>query len=157
MTNSIKNLLKEECREFWIVRSTDMDLSAAGFVYVRESGHPKEIHVIEASYAHRLKEALEKCVKENEELHTKYSLIELANKEWTKNDHVNFGKLMTENEELKEALEKCILERDFILEYLNPSDTSFRNMMDDFRQLSKDQKNKLIGLSRSLAAIAESK
>jgi len=61
--NSIKDLLKEECREFWIERK-----SFSSHVLAAWDEKPDEItyriakdviHVIEASYAHRLKEALE--------------------------------------------------------------------------------------------------
>jgi hypothetical protein len=62
----------------------------------------------------------------------------------------SYAALQKENEELKLQLE-------FTKQYFNPEDTSFKNMMDGFRELSDDQKNKLIDLSRSLARLAEAK
>ena len=47
------------------------------------------------------------------------------------------------------------LEKQFIIEYLNPADTSFRQMMNDFAALPKSSKQKLIDLSKSLAELAK--
>lgn len=58
--NSIKDLLKEECkpREFWILRQGGED-----FIWDQKPDIDNTpTHVIEASYAHRLKEALEIAV-----------------------------------------------------------------------------------------------
>lgn len=46
---------------------------------------------------------------------------------------------------------------EFVIEYLNPADTSFRKMIDTFRNLPKDQQDKLIDLTKSLAALSEEK
>jgi hypothetical protein len=54
-------------------------------------------------------------------------------------------------------VEELQLELEFTKAYLNPADTSFRNMMDTFHELSAEQKDKLIDLSRSLARLAEAK
>jgi hypothetical protein len=54
-------------------------------------------------------------------------------------------------------VEELQLELDFTKAYLNPADTSFRDMMDTFHELSAEQKDKLIDLSRSLARLAEAK
>lgn len=48
---------------------------------------------------------IEKLRAENERLGERYRLIELANKEWTRNDAVTFGKLLEENSMMREALE----------------------------------------------------
>jgi hypothetical protein len=53
--------------------------------------------------------------------------------------------------------ERLKLELDFVKLYFNPADTSFRNMMDSFHQLTITQKEKLIDLSRSLASLSEEK
>ena len=59
-------------REFWIVRSVDKDLSAAGFVYVRESGHQQEIHVIDyTAYTDALK-MLEEMAGAANNIHLKF-------------------------------------------------------------------------------------
>lgn len=65
------------------------------------------------------------------------------------------GQLTEENTKLKSTIAQLESERDFAIEYLNPADTSFRQMIDTFRTLSKDQQDKLIDLSRSLKALTE--
>lgn len=69
----------------------------------------------------------------------------------------SFSGMQKEIEELRTKLERATLERDFIKEYLNPRDLSFQNMMDAFMEMSPDQKEKMIDLSRSLAALAETR
>jgi hypothetical protein len=56
--------------------------------------------------------------------------------------------------EANAEIEKLKLEVEFTREYLNPKDTSFRDMMDTFRTLPDDKKDKLIALSKSLADLA---
>lgn len=46
---------------------------------------------------------------------------------------------------------KSELEKQFILEYLNPADTSFRQLVHNFMGLTKEQKQKLIDLAEVLA------
>lgn len=41
----------------------------------------------------------------------------------------------------------------FTKEYLNPKDTSFRQMVDNFMTLSNEDKDKIIDLSRAMAAL----
>lgn len=53
------------------------------------------------------------------------------------------------------ALEKSKCE--FVVEYLNPSDTSFRKMIDNFRSLSKVQQDAFIELTKSLSVFSEVK
>ena len=53
-------------------------------------------------------------------------------------------------DELKSKLEKAELEVKFVKEYLNPADTSFKQMIDTFRILPKEKQDKLIKLSQSL-------
>lgn len=57
-----------------------------------------------------------------------------------------YGKLQARVAELETQLE-------FTKKYLNPADTSFRQMIDAFRSLSKENQEKLIDLSRSLLAL----
>ena len=64
--------------------------------------------------------------------------------EITQSDEIE--KLKAENERLKSELA-------FVQAYLNPKDTSFRQMIDSFKLLPKDKQDKLIDLSRALAAI----
>jgi len=45
------------------------------------------------------------------------------------------------------------LKADFIIAYLNPADTSFRQMMDNFNELNDDDKKKILNLTQSLANI----
>ena len=58
--------------------------------------------------------------------------------------------LENQNEDLKAKLEKAELEVKFVKEYLNPADTSFKQMIDTFRILPKEKQDKLIKLSQSL-------
>lgn len=44
--------------------------------------------------------------RERDEFVRRYQMIELANKQLTRNDHVNFGELILRNEKLVEALKK---------------------------------------------------
>lgn len=62
---------------------------------------------------------------------------------------------LDEIEALREKLRVAELQRDFVIQYLNPSDTSFKTMMDTFKKLPSDKKNKLINLAGSLANLAE--
>jgi hypothetical protein len=99
---------------------------------VPRSNDPEYIHVIEyAAYA--------ELSKENE-----FCIMNL------KHNADKIIALEKENEELKLQLE-------FTKAYRNPEDTSFRDMMNTFHELSADQKDKLIDLSRSLARLAETK
>lgn len=59
-------------------------------------------------------------------------------------DKADYDKLKTENEKLKLQLE-------FTAQYLNPADTSFRTMIDNFNGLSDVQKEKITNLAKSLA------
>lgn len=66
--------------------------------------------------------------------------------EYMKRAHVAEAKI----EDLKSKLEKAELEVKFVKEYLNPADTSFKQMIDAFRVLPKEKQDKLINLSQSL-------
>lgn len=54
-------------------------------------------------------------------------------------------------------LEEAELKAKFIEQYLNPADTSFRQMIDTFKSLSEDKKEKLINLTKSLVNMNEEK
>lgn len=54
-------------------------------------------------------------------------------------------------------LEEAKLKAKFIEQYLNPADTSFRQMIDTFKSLSEDKKEKLINLTKSLVNMNEEK
>lgn len=54
-----------------------------------------------------------------------------------------------------EDADKYKAERDFIKEYLNPADLSFRYMIDAFRVLPVEKQDKLIALAKSLAELGE--
>lgn len=60
-------------KEFWIVRSTDQDISAEGFIYVRESGHSLETHVIEYTALEAALENIERLI-ENKRVMTETHL-----------------------------------------------------------------------------------
>lgn len=51
--------------------------------------------------------------------------------------------------------EKLKLQSDFLKEYYNPKSLAFKNMIDAFVTLPKDKQQKLIDLSKSLAALNE--
>lgn len=53
-----------------------------------------------------------------------------------------------------EKIKKLHLELEFTKQYLDQYNTSFRDMMHTFHKLSSEQKDKLIDLSRSLAALS---
>ena len=55
----------------------------------------------------------------------------------------DYDKLKEENQRLRGEVE-------FVKQYLNPADTSFRQMIDTFKCLPKEKQEKLIDLSRSL-------
>ena len=52
------------------------------------------------------------------------------------------------------AKEKSL--KEFVIEYTNPKDTSFRQMMDTFKTLSDDKKQKLINLAKALDEVSAS-
>lgn len=54
-----------------------------------------------------------------------------------------------------EDAEKYKSERDFIKEYLNPADLSFRYMIDAFKVLPVEKQDKLIALAKSLSELGE--
>lgn len=56
---------------------------------------------------------------------------------------------------LEARCKKLEEEKAFIIAYTKPADTSFRDMMDTFSKLPEDKRNKLIDLTRSLAALAQ--
>ncbi len=80
-------------------------------------------------------------------------------------------KVFDEQQALGVANELCLLARkyealtakcaelemqlEFTKKYLNPEDTSFREMMNTFKELPNDKKDKLIDLARSLAELAK--
>lgn len=66
----------------------------------------KYINAARASYklAEMYEQECQKLRAENERFAERYRLIELANKEWTRNDAVTFGKLLEENLLMREAL-----------------------------------------------------
>ncbi len=68
--------------------------------------------------------------------------------EIVRDSHRRQGQL---NDALTAKLEKAELEVKFVKEYLNPADTSFKQMIDAFRSLPKEKQDKLINLSQSLA------
>lgn len=53
------------------------------------------------------------------------------------------------------AYESMKLQKDFILAYLNPKDTSFKNMILDFVSLDKLKQDRLIDLTECLLKIQE--
>lgn len=53
-----KKIRERKGREWWIVRSSDKDISADGFIYVRNPYHSLQIHVVEASRLKVLEDAL---------------------------------------------------------------------------------------------------
>lgn len=55
-----------------------------------------------------------------------------------------------------DEIEKLRTEIEFVKQYLNPKDTSFRQMIDAFKVLPEDKQDKLIALSKSLADLQES-
>lgn len=57
--------------------------------------------------------------------------------------------------EIFAELDKVKLQLTFVQEYLNPSDTSFRTMIDTFQTLDPSDKDKMIELSKALAAFYE--
>jgi len=57
--------------------------------------------------------------------------------------------------ELRTKLDKVTLELEFTREYLNPEDTSFRQMCDTFATFTPMQKNKLIDLVSALKNLNE--
>jgi hypothetical protein len=95
-----------------------------------------------------LEAAAEEYGADNRHLKTSQHFIDGAN--WALTESSVVKELKKENEELKLQLE-------FTKQYLNPADTSFRVMMEAFHELSSEQKDKLIDLSRSLANLAEAK
>jgi len=56
---------------------------------------------------------------------------------------------------LEQRIESLEQELAFTKAYLNPVDTSFKTMVDDFMSLPNDKKDKLIDLEISLAALAQ--
>lgn len=60
----------------------------------------------------------------------------------------DYDKLKEENQRLKDELS-------FTKQYLNPADTSFRQMADSFRDLPRDSQNKLISLCKVLVGMNE--
>ena len=50
---------------------------------------------------------------------------------------------------------KAEAEKMFVIEYLNPADTSFRHMVENFRCLSNDDKRKIINLAKSMAELSK--
>ena len=64
-----------------------------------------------------------------------------------------FAQIEKENAELKAKVEHTELELEFTKKYLDPADTSFRQMIDSFAELSEDDKEKLINLAESLVAL----
>lgn len=65
--------------------------------------------------------------------------------------------LQSELSAARAEVERVKLERDFIKQYLNHADTSFRDMVDGFMELDKETQSKLINLSQSLADLAGGK
>lgn len=47
-------------------------------------------------------------------------------------------------------------QKEFVIAYLNPADTSFRQMIDNFNSLSDEKKKKIMKLAESLADISQS-
>ena len=56
--------------------------------------------------------------------------------------------------ELQAKLDKVTLELEFTREYLNPEDTSFRQMCDTFATFTPIQKNRLIDLASALKNVS---
>lgn len=59
--------------------------------------------------------------------------------------------------EYEKIIAKLELKLDFTKHYLNPVDTSFRQMIETFRSLSAEQKDSLIDLAGALLKVQESK
>ena len=56
--------------------------------------------------------------------------------------------------ELRAKLDKVTLELEFTRQYLNPEDTSFRQMCDTFATFTPMQKNRLIDLASALKNVS---
>ncbi len=80
---------------------------------------------------------------------------------WQKRSGVIFDRIHVIEMKYAEHLEaKCAeleMQLEFTKKYLNPEDTSFREMMNTFKELPEDKKMKLINLASSLAALADTK
>ncbi|GEM_PF-5322901 len=65
----------------------------------------------------------------------------------------NYACMFNENIENRAEIERLKTELAFTKEYLNPADTSFREMIDAFRVLPKEKQDKLIELSKALVGV----
>lgn len=121
--------------------------------------HNEPYVLIAKSERDALKSDYDALKKENEELSTSESEYQKVCEFIAK----NFGDLsccydaedviglaQSAVDRLKSKLEKAELEVKFVKEYLNPADTSFKQMIDAFRVLPKEKQDKLINLSQSL-------
>jgi chromosome segregation ATPase len=122
------NALKKECEDLRTMQAIDVR-SCACPKYAEENAALREkneelkalVEALNAVESHAVKEfsrmtenrddlrlEVDALKKENEGLHKKYRAIETANEHMTRNDHVNFGKLLEGNAALRESLKVAI-------------------------------------------------
>ncbi len=102
----------ERPRIYYVVWETEeecVDGFKSGYISTEGGGnlywHDNQIELVEKS-------ALDEALRERDEYALKYSAIELANKEMSRNDHVTLGELLLELEQLKADYGTCDAERD---------------------------------------------